>query len=100
MWLGRYQNALQKANYASLALKQEQDQAAAASADAEAEAEEELQVCHRFLITQQAGSFLKVMPRAKSQGKHDVLLMGEHRSARFGGSGRWLQPAYVLHWLA
>ena len=49
MWLGRYQNALEKANYASLALKQEQEQAAAANAEAEAEDEEELQVCHGAL---------------------------------------------------
>lgn len=39
----RYENALQKANYASLALKQEQEQAAA-EAEAAAEDEEELEV--------------------------------------------------------
>ena len=47
--LSRYQNALEKANYASLALKQQQEQAAAADAEAEAEDEEELQVCHGAL---------------------------------------------------
>ena len=52
MWLSRYQNALEKANYASLALKQEQEQAAAANAEAEAEDEEELQVCHGALTAQ------------------------------------------------
>ena len=59
MWPGRYQNALQKANYASLALKQEQEQAAAASAEAEAEDEEELQVYHEALTAQQAGPDLE-----------------------------------------
>ena len=39
-WRCRYENALQKANYASLALKQEQEQEQAA----DAEDEEELQV--------------------------------------------------------
>ena len=39
----RYENALQKANYASLALKQEQEEAAA-EAEAAAEDEEELEV--------------------------------------------------------
>ena len=52
--LSRYQNALEKANYASLALKQEQEQAAAANAEAEAEDEEELQVCYGALTAQQA----------------------------------------------
>ena len=41
-WRCRYENALQKANYASLALKQEQEQEQEQAADAEDE--EELQV--------------------------------------------------------
>ena len=40
LWRRRYENALEKANYASLALKQEQEQEQAA----DAEDEEELQV--------------------------------------------------------
>lgn len=46
LWCCRYENALQKANYASLAMKQEQEQE-----QADAEDEDELQVGVLFDIT-------------------------------------------------
>jgi len=49
-WWCRYDNALEKANYASLALKQEQEQGAA-QAEEDAEDDEELQVGSARLVS-------------------------------------------------
>ena len=63
----RYENALQKANYASLAMKEEQEQEQAA----DAEDEDELQVVVPLNIFSLAANLIRCSPaRSVHAGKH------------------------------